>query len=307
MTGFEDHAGFTISSSKLQVVEISYKADQFTLENIDEAYFNEALNFKDKETKISSLLQNAFNELLIKKPLKSKSVSFTLPFEFFCTAQIPYDDTLLHSDLMRELKWELSLLYPFISPNDLVIQFYEIEKNILNDLNTALVLAIPRKYLQIIYNFCTSNNLKLKFVDNIHIASEKALAANVNLADKGLTGSVYLTTKYLSVIFTLNGKIIYFKVIQPKDASEVLSHLHKELTSNEMLKMNPGLIEKVYITGDDISNSLTNTLSDSLKIDFIRFNPFDNIKPSPALFDNYCFSEKFNSFSPAAGIAYRLA
>ena len=72
MNAFENHAGFNISSSRLQMVEVNFKSDQFHLENVDEVYFNEPLDFThDKETKINSLLQSAYNELLIRKALKS--------------------------------------------------------------------------------------------------------------------------------------------------------------------------------------------------------------------------------------------
>jgi hypothetical protein len=56
---------------------------------------------------------------------------------------------------------------------------------------------------------------------------------------------------------------------------------------------------KNYITGDDISILYKYLVL--LKIDFVQFNPFDNIKPSPAI-DNYCFENSIHS--PAAGIAY---
>ena len=36
MQGFENHLGFTVSSSKLQIVEIIQNEDQFVLENVDE-------------------------------------------------------------------------------------------------------------------------------------------------------------------------------------------------------------------------------------------------------------------------------
>ena len=72
MNSLENRAGFNISSSKLQVVEINFESGQFELENVDEAYFNEPLNLEnDKETKIASVLQGAFDELLVRKPLKS--------------------------------------------------------------------------------------------------------------------------------------------------------------------------------------------------------------------------------------------
>src|ERR1035438_3985362 len=84
MNSFENHAGFNISSSRLQVVEINFKSDQFLLENVDEAYFNERLNLEfDKETKINSLLQSAYNEILIRKPFKCNFVSFTVPLDLF--------------------------------------------------------------------------------------------------------------------------------------------------------------------------------------------------------------------------------
>ena len=139
MTGFENHAGFTITDSKLQVVEVVYNGYQFILENVDEAYFNEQINFeKDKETKISALLQGAFNEIQIKKLLKSTSVSFTLPFDLFYIMQIPYDNTFLHQDLIEEFRWEFSVLYPHIKVDDLVIQYMEIDKNNIYEQNSAL-------------------------------------------------------------------------------------------------------------------------------------------------------------------------
>jgi Tfp pilus assembly PilM family ATPase len=308
MTGIENHAGLTVSGSKLQVVEINYKDEQFILENVDEAYFNEPVNLeKDKETKISALMQGAFNELLIKKPLSSQNVSFTLPFELFYTMQVPYDNTLLHQDLVEEFRWELSVLYPYAPVKDFVIQYIEVDRNSINEQNTAIVIALPRKYLQLIYNFCEENKLRLKFVDNSHFASERALAVSNPLAGKGLNLSVYLCNKYLSVIFSLNGKPVYFKIIPVADAGEIPSILLSEVSPHEGFTMNRNIIDTAFISGEDVSLPLVDSLRDALELDLINFNPFDKIKPEQRLFSNKCYSERFNSFAPAAGIAYRLA
>ncbi len=163
MAAFENHAGFTITNSKLQVVEVNYKNEQYILENIDEAYFNEQLDFeKDKEAKILSLLQGAFNELLIKKPLSSSSVSFALPLDIFSIIQLPYDNSLLHQDLIEEFKWELSVLFPYLSTKDMVIQYFEIDKNYLVDFHSALIISTYRRYFMLLYKFCQKNNLNLK-------------------------------------------------------------------------------------------------------------------------------------------------
>ncbi|MBS4036337.1 MAG: hypothetical protein KGZ85_17885 [Ignavibacterium sp.] len=308
MTGFENHAGFNISSSKLQVVEINHEGEQFKLVNLDEAYFNDPINLEtDKDTKISALLQGAFDELLIKKPLKATSISFTLPFELFHIMQVPYDNTLLYQDMIEQFKWELSVLYPYLSTKNLVIQYIEIDKNAFNIMPSSIVFGIQRKYLQMLSGFCQQNNLKLKFIDNLHIAAERALSVGNALVYKGLTLSIYFNNKFLSMLYAFNGKPIYFKVIPLNDASEIMEHLLRETKPSPSLKVERSQIEAAFICGDEISGSVVQTLNKTLGLNFILFNPFDKIKPSPSLYDSKLYLEKFNSFSSAAGIAFRLA
>lgn len=308
MTGFDNHAGFNISSSKLQVVEVSHENDEFKLVNIDEAYFNDPINLeKDKDTKISALLQGAFDELLIKKSLKATSISFTLPFELFHIMQVPYDNTLLYQDMIEEFRWEYSILYPFLSTKNLVIQYYEIEKNSFNIMPSSIVFGVQRKYLQMLHTFCDKNGLKLKFVDNLHIAAERALSVCNALIYKGLTLSVYFNNKFLSILYAFNGKPISLKVIPLIDASEIMEHLLRETKPSPSLKVERNQIEAAFICGDEISGSVVETLNKTLGLDFIMFNPFDKIKPSPSLYDNKLYLEKYNTFSSAAGIAFRLA
>ncbi|MDR3667169.1 MAG: hypothetical protein P4L35_10025 [Ignavibacteriaceae bacterium] len=308
MNSFENHAGFNISSSRLQVVEINFKSDQFQLENVDEAYFNENLNLEhDKETKINSLLQSAYNELLIRKPLKSNFASFTLPLELFHIMQVPYDNTLLNQDLIEEFRWEYSILYPYIPNNELVIQYIEIDKNKLNESGTAIVIALPRRFLQIIHNFCTNNKLKIRFIDNAHIASDRALFVNNLLIDKGLILSVYFSDNNLSVIFSYDSKPVYFKTLPINDAGQITSVLLDEINNNQYIKINKNFIESAFIAGEDVSISLAKSLSDTIGFDFKYFNPFEKMKPESNLYQNKCYVEKYNSFSPATGIALRIA
>lgn len=308
MPGFDNHLGFNISSSKLQVVEVNYVGEQFRLVNVDEAYFNDPIDFEnDKETKIGALLQGAFDELLIKKNFNSNSASFTLPFELFHSMQMPYDTTLLYQDLLDEFKWELSVIYPFISTKNLVLQYFEIDKGPFNETSSALVFAIQRRYLQMLDGFCKRNNLKLKFIDNLHIAAERSLSVSNAIVYKGLTLSVYFNNKFLSLFFAFNGKPLYFKVIPLNDASEITDHLIKETSHTSILNVDRSQIEAAFISGDEISPTVVTTLKKVLGLDFIAFNPFDKIRPMPDLYESKLYLEKFNSFSSAAGIAFRIA
>jgi Tfp pilus assembly PilM family ATPase len=308
MTGFENHAGFTISSSKLQIVEIIQKDDQFVLENVDEAFFNEPLNLvNDKETKISALLQGAFDEIVIKNQITSRTASFSLPPEIFKVVQLPYDNTLLHQDLIEEFRWELSLIYPDIIPSEQVIQYLEVDKNKLIDKNTSIVISLSRKYIQLIKDFCDNNNMRLKFIDNIHLASERALTVNNSFSEKGLILSVFLAGRYLSVLFTLQAKPVYFKVYYLHNAGDIVKHISSELDSNQYPNINRKVLESAFISGQELSPTMIDALREKLNIPLVNFNPFSKLKPNPKLFENRYFSEKFNSFSPSAGIALRLA
>ena len=306
MAKLENHAGIKISESKLQVVEVNYKNDRFLLENVDESYFNEPINFnKDKETKISALMQGAFDELQIRKPLKSSLVSFALPFELFYSIQCPFDNTLLHQDLIEEFRWELSIIYPNISPQNLIIQYVEIEKNSFINWNSAFVIGIQRKFVQLLQRFCEKNNLNLKFVDNIHIASNKALSLSKPVQSEGILLSVYYNTGFLSLIFSLNNKPFHFKLIPIKSAAEIASSISNEIDSGNA-GITKNQIGSAFITGDEVSASIVKALSQSVGLDFRYFNPFDNITPDTKILNNNYFTEKYYSFSPAAGIAYRL-
>ncbi len=308
MTGFENHAGFTISSSKLQVVEIIQKDDQFVLENVDEAFLNEPLDLtQDKETKISALLQGAFDEIQVRNPFKSTAASFSLPLEIFKVVQLPYDNTLLHQDLIEEFRWELSLIFPGINPADQVLQYIEIDKNKFIDKNTSIVISVSRKYIRIIKAFCDKNKLKLKFIDNIHLASERALSATNPVSEKGLILSLFLAGKYLSVLFSYQGKPIYFRIRYLHNSGDIVKFVASELDSNQHPNINRRLLESAFISGEELSSSMIETLRDKLEIPLIHFNPLAKIKPNPRLFENRYFSEKFNSFSASAGIALRLA
>jgi Tfp pilus assembly PilM family ATPase len=308
MPGYENHAGFNISNTKLQVVEINYTNDQFRLVNVNEAQFNDQIDFTSvSKSKFSALLQGAFDKLQSQKKINSKSISFTLPFELFYPMQIPYDISLLNQDLMEEFKWEMSVLYPFTAAQDLVLQFTEIEKGPFIEKNMALVFGTDRNYLKLINDFCSKNSLKLNFIDNQHIASERSLSISNAIKYKGLILSVYLSKKFLSIFFTFNGKALFFKTIPLNDFSEISDHLIRETSNPSILKFDKSQIDSFFIAGENVSHNLVSTLKKILGFDFILFNPFDKIRPLPELYESKLYLEKYNSFSSAAGIAFRIA
>lgn len=302
------HAGLNVSGTKLQLVEVLGSPEGVRLDNLNEVFFAEPIDYKsDNETKILSRLQTAFDEFRFKKPVKSKTLSFSLPLEMFYISQLPFDNTLLHRDNMEEFKWEFSVMYPFLIPDELILQYLEVEKNMIFTKNTALVYAIERKYLKMLEKFCETNDLKLGYIDNAHLASERALALSNSFIKQGLRLSVYVADKKLSIILSLDGKTISQKVHNLGNQNNIRQIIEDDLSPSLSKNIKKGLVQAAYITGESVTDLLVKNLTEKTGITFISFNPFDKLTTTPKILESTLYSQQFNSFSSAAGIAYRIA
>ena len=308
MAGLFIHAGLNVSGTKLQLVEVLGSPDGVRLDNLNEVVFAEPIDYKsDNETKILAQLQTAFDEFRLKKPIKSRTLSFSLPLEMFYISQLPFDNTLLHRDNMEKFKWEFSVMYPFLIPEELILQYLEVEKNMIFTKNTALVYAIERKYLKMLEKFCETNDLKLGYIDNAHLASERALAISDSFIKRGLRLSVYVADKKLSIILSLDGKTISQKVHNLGNQNNIRQIIEDDLSPSLSKNIKKGLVQAAYITGESVTDLLVKNLTEKTGITFISFNPFDKLTTTPKILESTLYSQQFNSFSSAAGIAYRIA
>jgi len=105
MSFFYNHCGISISESKLQLVEVKYSDNNFIIENVEEEYFNEFLDFNFKETKFISILQSAFNNIIFRKPINAEYISFSLPLELFYINKIPIESTYSPKEQIEYYKW----------------------------------------------------------------------------------------------------------------------------------------------------------------------------------------------------------
>jgi len=83
MTDLTNQVGINISNTSIQLVEISNKQSKVYLENVDEEFFEESLDLNLKEPKFIHILQNAYNEIILRKPLLTSKVLISLPINFF--------------------------------------------------------------------------------------------------------------------------------------------------------------------------------------------------------------------------------
>jgi len=295
--------GFSFTSVKLQLTEISYKQNEFIVSHLDEVYFNQEIDFEiDKETKISSLLQAAFEEMSIKSEITSSIVSFSLPQELFITARLPIENSLLNSDLIEEFRWQLSITYPYLNWNDYLIRYYEADGNHIPSIDAALVFALNRKYIKIINDFCLKNNLKLKFVDHSHLTSNNILTmSEIGKTEKLL--SIYISHKTISILVLLYSKPDYYEDIPIKSGHEIRSVITGKL---EELSKNQLNFSEAYLFGEMISNPIAKALTEATGINFILINPFTQLKVETSLLTNTYYTESNHFFSSSAGLAARI-
>ena len=302
MESYQNHLGINITNAKLQIVEVAYSEGEFILENVGEEFLSEFVDFNNKKTKIISLLQSAFNEIEISKSFNSKYFSFTLPHNLFKIIQLPIENSLMEKDLQEYLKWEFSILYPDINQEELLLQFIKLD----GIYPTAIVIGTLRRYIEILKDFCLQNKANLKFVDNVHFASDNLLCYESDLSEKSLVLSLYLSNDLFSIDLLQNNKPVQFQLVPFKQSSEIIPAIEKFIEASKVLNGNKDLINQMFISGDNIPDSLSENLVNILRLEVGYINPFDKIKHNPSLEFNKFISSKPFSFSSVAGIAYRM-
>lgn len=302
---FESHAGFNITEDKLQIVELNY-SNKFLLENVDEEFFSENWNVNFSGQKFINILQNSFDQLILRKPLKTDLVSFSLPHQVFKIFEIPYDKTLVSNDLLEHYKWEISELFPDYSPDDFVIRAIEVDKSGFRESKSVIIIAAQKSLLQHIHKFCVKNKLKLRFADNVHLAANSFVVIDNPKSKNDFFISLYTDSKSISLIASASNYPFFFKKLNLKDQSEIFDAILNlyDSVNNNGVDSSKALTN--YIAGSFVDDLLLQKVKDEFDISLVKFNPFANINLSDEIDKDFLQSIDYKSFTAAAGIALRM-
>jgi Tfp pilus assembly PilM family ATPase len=304
MSILQDHAGFNITSSKLQLVELNFEDDNLLLENVDEENFSDSLTSDVNNLENVDIFRQSFLNILSRKPLYSKRVSFTLPDNFFRIVNIPYESELTEEDLNDHINWELSVLLPSEDISQFAIQKVKMPVTQFSFTPSVLIYAVKKDLLKMIHQFCGENNLELGYVDNAHVASNSLIESDDDSDD--LILSVYVYDNTLSLIL-LNGSTPVYR-----SSSKLPSRdLFASVVASEFEKLNElGLllshVSKFYIAGSNLEELDLHQVQTSSSIEFFQIDPFKNLKTAPSISSGKFVNQLKGSFTAAAGIALRL-
>lgn len=300
MAIFHNHIGFNIFNSRLQLVEVdcSQKSKIF-IRTIEEEFFNEFFEPDTKETKVISLLQSAYDEIIFRNPLKATYASFSLPSNFFFYMEIPSEEALIKKDLNEFIKWNFSVLYPQENLNEIIFQQFVLT-NFQNGKKTEVVFGISRRILKILHKFCSRNNLILKNIDNSHIA------INSLFINQQETLSAFITTNMISISFAENNNPLYYAQKSFSSISnfvKAVEYHNFKLTSFNLKSRIQNA--KILVTGENITDSMLQQLGNELQVIPVKFNPFENLTISEKMMNNENYSMRFNSFAAPLALSLR--
>ncbi len=302
----EDHAGIHLTSTKLRLVEVGSEAKKYLLENVDEVYYNDLINFDEKETKLITVLQSALNEISYKKPLTAKQISFALPSNVFRIFTVPFEEALRKNDLEEHLRWELSVLYPFIDLGNISIQSIKVSESGILKKKSIIVLGISKNILKMLNKLCRRNNFTLKYVDNEHAAANNNIILENYSSLGNLYLSVFLAENYVSLIMLENGMPVYVKYREQGATSDPARILNYELSVMASELELTSDISLSYLFCDHLPDDDLAEIRKETGLGLNRINPFNNITLNDALTSDELVKSKSRSFASAAGLAYRL-
>jgi Tfp pilus assembly PilM family ATPase len=303
MPTLTNQAGLSITEDKVQLVEIVYKQNAYYLENVDEEYFEESLIEDTKESKFIHILQNAFNELILRKPLSSSKISITIPTSYFKIFEIPADKNLTKNDLNDYIKWELSKLFP-IEKKD----YYTFQKIVLDSLtyessNRILVYAIPINILKRMHKFCLRNSLQLKYIDSAHTSSTGLFQ---NDTSSSIKLSAYIENNHISVLLFSDNNLVFEKNKNYKtvpEISSIIASIIEEINDRKLISKD---IDKIFFFGNSVTSELKNSILSSTNLVLGEANPFNQLEINPDLNENKFITEHSAKFSAATSIALRI-
>jgi|WetSurMetagenome_2_1015567.scaffolds.fasta_scaffold02310_7 hypothetical protein len=297
--------GLNLTTSKLQFVEIEKVNNHLLINNAGQTFVSPAIIFKEQdETFIQQQLQAAFDELKIRNSISSNLVSFTLPPELFITLQLPYDENLSQAEVRDEFNWEISQLFPIINIEDLATKFYELDSSLLPSKRNALVVALNKKHLLLIKNFCLKNNLIPKLVDNSSITANSFINS-FNSVTRSVTIHLFNARDSITLFINISSKPAYVKVFSKQNENYINRII--ETFSREIFKWVANSSSKsAILSGEDLEGDLLSEIGRGTELVFEKINPFEIIKFKTENQNNDIPPDHFSSFISATGVASRF-
>jgi len=306
---FQNHVGINLTESKLQLVEISYKNNSFFLENIDQSILGKPIKAyaedeKDWQKKTLDILQDAFNKLSVKTRINSRYSSFTLSNSYFTIFELPYEPSLTRKDLLEHLKWEISILFPAIDPEEFLIQYIEVDKSEIRKENKLIVFLLKRSLVNLVKQFCLQNGFILKYIDNAHLSTLAFFYLSKKNFMEKITFSFYIEQDYSSFMALEGVTPFYFEKYH--NQNDLIVAMDNTVGMMSKYGIDYDKVDNFVISGQSLTDEFINKFGEKFPKKIIKINPFEYFETTEHVKKNPLYLSQRNSFTAATGIAIRI-
>ncbi len=301
MLSIVNQAGLSLFNDKIQFVELAFRNNKYYLENIDEEYFEDNIDFTDEENFIY-ILQNSFDKLTVRNTINTNYISISLPPELFLTASVPIDTQLSSGDMVKHNEWELNLLFPNIDHKNFTFRSLRSDSSTGELIKNNIYLGIRKSLLKKLHQFSVKNNLALKFVDAANIVSHVIISKSFEIRKNAI--SVYRSGDHLAITAGNEFKLLYFRNIDISKFDDPFSELNNiinYLTENFIF----GESENIYFIQTNRDDKFIGQMQEKVEFKILTAD-FHRYFSSHMDFENNIFlNNDYNSFFAAASIALR--
>ncbi len=195
-----------ITGSEILLAKLEKQENKFLIGNILSSSLDVPLDQSTGEIIFLSQLEKICEEHL--EDVKKIRVAFSQ--QFYKIFSFPYEKTLATRDVKEKIKWEFSNLYPTLDAEKFVYSHFVVGKT---DISSIYVIAVSKKFVEVIKKFAVRKNITVDFFEHPAIASYNAS----KIAVKDFDAMLYLSDKFATKIINDNGKIREIKFYEAKE------------------------------------------------------------------------------------------
>lgn len=242
---------------------------------------------------------------------KGTKLSVSIESNLATLKRISLPDNFTKSEIDEHIKWDLSqsLMDPI---GDYI--FYKTD-NVFETTNYKdyLVIAIKKDIIQFFKNFSNQSGFELVDVSVNQLVTELVLSNFLQEKAKGLVVLFKVATRKLESTYLWNGDFYsyhYERLVgydRPEEFEEALlnsirSRIKQMENLFEQYKQNEVKVAKVFIYGENITDSLMSMIQQNLNVVPMRLNPLQNIDKSERLIQNLPKVEEATKYVESIGV-----
>lgn len=297
----ERHIALVLEQSQVTGAEIAHSPKGFTLTAA--GTFTSSLNLDDQDlfsqpgaAQREKTLTEEILAFFKRNGIGSRSFAFGLNSKMVVVQTIPTDGALSTAELNQHSLWELSQYTLVKNPNAFSVSALVLDTNEETQVNTTVIVAVRKIFLNFLANVCRQLNGNLNIVDVDQFGAENALLANYPELVEQRTLLVGADENSFDASVVANGEtksIVTLEWSSENDMAQLAEHVKQ------------ANVEAVYFHGRIVSTAMVESLKHFVPIPVEIMDPFRKVVLPRSLRNYDEIENRKQEYASAIGLALR--